>query len=251
MTNINVSHLDHVAVIELNRPEKLNALDEPTRTTLLDALTAAAADSQVSTVVLTGAGRAFCVGQDLAAVHELDDTHDTVARTYNPLTRAIVSMNKPVIAAVNGPAVGAGMALALACDLILMAEAASFSCAFAKMALVPDTGASWFLARSLGRARAFELSVSGRKVLAAEALRLGLVNQVVSETDLMPSALKLAADLAAGPGQAYAMTKRLLVDAADLPLDVILEHEAFNQGLAAAGVEHQTRRAAFLQKTAK
>jgi 2-(1,2-epoxy-1,2-dihydrophenyl)acetyl-CoA isomerase len=238
-----------VATVELARPERLNPLDEPTRHALLTALRAADDDADVRAIVLTGAGRAFCVGQDLAAVDELTDAHDTVARTYNPLIRALRGAGKPVVAAVNGPAVGAGMGLALACDLVVMAESASLSCAFGRMALVPDTGTAWFLTRRLGQQRAFELATSGRRIGAAEALALGLANEVVPDAELRAKAAALAAELAAGPGTAFALTKRLLVTAADTDLSTVLEQEALAQGVAAATDEHLRRRTAFLERS--
>lgn len=247
MSNVLVHRDGAVTTIELNRAAQLNALDAETRRALANAL-AEAADDRVRAVVLTGTGRAFCAGQDLAAASELADAGDTVARTYNPLVRAITGMAKPVIAAVNGPAVGAGMGLALACDLVVMAAGASFSCAFGKMALVPDTGTSWFLARRIGHARAFEAAVSGRKIAAAEALALGLANQVVPDGELRAVAAASADELAAGPALAFALTKRLLLAAAEQPLDAILEMEALSQGQAAASEDHTERRAAFLAR---
>lgn len=238
-----------VAVVELNRPEQLNPLDEDTRGALLAALRAADTDGDVGAVVLTGSGRAFCVGQDLAAVGELDDAYDTVARTYNPLIRALRGTDKPVVAAVNGVAVGAGMGLALACDVVVMAESASLSCAFGRMALVPDSGTSWFLSRRLGHQRAFELATSGRRVDAAEAVALGLACAVVPDAEVRTVATARAAELATGPGKAFALTKRLLVAAADADLDGALDREALAQGVAAADAEHVRRRTAFLERS--
>src|SRR5262249_53907019 len=161
----------------------------------------------------------FCVGQDLAAVEELEDAHDTVARTYNPLITALRGCPKPVVAAVNGPAVGAGMGLALACDLVVMAESASMACAFGRVALVPDSGTSWFLARSVGHRRAFHLATTGRKITAAEAVAWGLATETATDDALHATATRRAADLAAGPRRAFALTKQLLVRAADAELD--------------------------------
>lgn len=237
-----------VATVELNRPDRLNPLDEPTRAALLDALTDAAAHASVRAIVLTGAGRAFCVGQDLAAVEELDDAHDTVARTYNPLIDTLRGCPKPVVAAVNGPAVGAGMGLALACDVVVMAESASLSCAFGRMALVPDSGTSWFLARSVGYQRAFHLAVTGKRVTAAEAVAWGLANETVADDELRATALQRATDLAAGPSRAFALTKQLLSRATDADLGSMLEQEALAQGVAAATEDHISRRTAFLER---
>jgi 2-(1,2-epoxy-1,2-dihydrophenyl)acetyl-CoA isomerase len=244
-----VHRADAVVTIELNRPERLNALDRPTRRLLLTALTGVAADPDVRAVVLTGAGRAFCVGQDLSAVDELVDTYDTVARSYNPLIRSIVGMDKPVIAAVNGLAVGAGMGLVLACDVVVMADSAGLACAFGKMALVPDTGTSWFLARRVGHVRAFEIAMTGRTVPAPEALALGLVNRVLPRDRVREEAARLAAELAGGPEVACGLTKRLLISASEHPLEQALEMEAAGQARAAASEEHVARRTAFLGKS--
>ena len=244
-----VTRLDGlVATVQLNRPDRLNPLDEPTRAALLAALTDAVARESVRAIVLTGAGRAFCVGQDLAAVAELDDAHDTVSRTYNPLITALRGCPKPVVAAVNGPAVGAGMGLALACDLVVMAESASMSCAFGRMALVPDSGTTWFLARAVGHHRAFQLATTGRKITGAEAVALGLANETVADDELRTTATQRAADLAAGPSQAFALTKQLLVRAADADLSSMLEQEALAQGIAAATEDHVDRRTTFLDR---
>ena len=238
-----------VATVEFARPERLNPLDEPMRRALLDALRDADTDPEVRAIVLTGSGPAFCVGQDLAAVDELADAHDTVARTYNPLIRALRGTDKPVVAAVNGAAVGAGVGLALACDVVVMAESASLSCAFGRMALVPDSGTACVLARRLGHHRAFDLATSGRRVGAPEALALGLVTEVVPDEELRKVAAQRAGELAAGPATAFALTKRLLVTAADADLTSVLDHEALSQGVAASKDDHVRRRTAFLARS--
>jgi 2-(1,2-epoxy-1,2-dihydrophenyl)acetyl-CoA isomerase len=239
-----------VATITIARPDRLNALDLPTRRALLAALRSAAADAAVRAVVLTGTGRAFCVGQDLAAVHELDHADETVAATYNPLAYTIATMPKPVVAAVNGLAVGAGMGLALACDLRLAAETASFACAFGKVGLVPDTAVSWYLVRELGHARAFELAATGRTVPAAEALALGLLNEVVPVDALSTRAAEVADGLAAGPATALALTKQQFRDVAETSLESVLALEARHQGTAAAHSDHIEGRTAFAERRA-
>ncbi|GAA4910486.1 short chain enoyl-CoA hydratase /enoyl-CoA hydratase [Actinomycetospora succinea] len=249
MGSIDVSRDDAVATVTINRPDRLNALDETTRIELADHLAALARDRDVGAIVLTGSGRAFCVGQDLAAVDELDDAHDTVDRTYNPLVRLLAGMDTPVVAAVNGAAVGAGMGLALACDVVLVGRGASMSCAFGRMALVPDSGVAWALARQVGHARAFDLARTGRRVDAEEALALGLATRVVDDAELAATAASEAAALAAGPTTSLALTKRLLRAAADLPLDAVLDREALGQGVAAQQHEHVARRTAFLEKS--
>ena len=171
-------------------PDSLNALDLPTRQALLDALRTADDDHDVRSIILTGSGRAFCSGQDLSAREELIDAGATVADTYNPLIRAITATDKPVIAAVNGLAVGAGLGLALACDEVVMAQSAFLSCAFVRVGLVPDSGITSRLVRSLGHARAFELARTARRIGADEALSLGLVNEVVADDQVETAAQK-------------------------------------------------------------
>lgn len=197
-----------VAEVTLNRPERLNALDGPCRVAMLEALQGVASDETIRAVILTGAGRAFCTGQDVAASEELVDAGATVRDTYNPLVRSIRGMPKPVIVAVNGPAVGAGLGLALACDLRLMAESAYLSCSFSRVGLVPDTGVSVGLVRLLGHALAYEIAVSARRVPAAEALELVMVNRVMPDEELRTAARDLAERLARGPTLAFAMTKQ-------------------------------------------
>lgn len=249
MSTVDISRDGPVATVTLNRPDRLNALDEVTRLGLVRHLDDLARDPEVRALLLTGAGRTFCVGQDLAATTELDDAHDTVERTYNPVVRLLAGMDKPVVAAVNGAAVGAGVGLALACDVVLIARGASLSCSFGRMALVPDSGIAWALARQVGYARAFDLARSGRHVDADEAAALGLATRIVEDTELAETAANEAADLAAGPAKALALTKRLLRSAAELPLEQVLEREALAQGSAASHEDHVTRRSAFLNKS--
>jgi 2-(1,2-epoxy-1,2-dihydrophenyl)acetyl-CoA isomerase len=239
-----------VATLTLNRPDKLNALDRATRWELIAALRTAAADDRVRAVVLTGEGRAFCVGQDLAAVDELEHADETVAGSYNPLVTTIASMNQPVIAAVNGLAVGAGLGLVLACDLRLACESAAFSCAFGKVGLVPDTAVSWHLVREIGYARAFALACTGRTFSAHEAETCGLVNQVLPDEQLLTAAGALAGALAAGPATAIGLTKGQFRAAGDLPLEAVLAMEARHQGAAAAHPDHLEGRTALAEKRA-
>ncbi len=239
-----------VATVTLTRPDKLNALDRATRWELVGALREVAADTGVRAVVLTGTGRAFCVGQDLAAVEELEHADETVAGSYNPIAQALADMPKPVVAAVNGAAVGAGLGLALACDLRLAAEGASFSCAFGKVGLVPDTGVSWHLVRELGYARAFALATSGRTFTAEEAKGYGLVNRVLPADELAASAAELAGRMAAGPALALALTKRQFRAVPDVSFEGLLAMEARHQGEAAAHPDHVEGRTAFSEKRA-
>ena len=248
MSAVAVSRDGRVATVTLNRPDKLNALDRATRWELIGALREVGADADVRAVVLTGTGRAFSVGQDLAAVEELEHADETVAGSYNPIAQSIVDMPKPVVAAVNGLAVGAGMGLALACDLRLAADGASFSCAFGKVGLVPDTAVSWFLVREVGYAKAFWLAASGRQITADEAHRLGLLNEVVPADELAGRAHELAQLLAAGPSHALALTKRQFRAVTEISFEAALATEARHQGAAAAHPDHVEGRTAFAEK---
>jgi 2-(1,2-epoxy-1,2-dihydrophenyl)acetyl-CoA isomerase len=248
MTAVQTTRDGAVATVTLARPEKLNALDRATRWELIGALRDVATDAGVRAVVLTGTGRAFCVGQDLAAVEELEHADETVAGSYNPIAQTIADMPKPVIAAINGAAVGAGLGLALACDLRLAAETASFSCAFGKVGLVPDTGVSWHLVRELGYARAFALASLGRTFSAEQAKDYGLVNRVLPAEGLAASAAELAGLMAAGPAHALALTKRQFRAVGEISFEAVLAMEARHQGDAAAHPDHIEGRTAFAEK---
>lgn len=247
MLDVVTARDEAVTTISLNRSSTMNALTEACRLELLAALKDAAAED-VRVVVLTGVGRAFCVGQDLSAAAELEDAERTVRDTYNPLVTAIASLGKPVIAAINGPAVGAGMGLALACDLAVMADDAYLMCSFGRVALVPDTGVSRVLVRRLGYVRAFEIAATGRKISAAESAAIGLVNRVVTADLLLDEVHTLAHQLARGPKQALALTKANFVAALDEGPGQLLEREARAQGIAAASAEHAEGVAAFREK---
>jgi 2-(1,2-epoxy-1,2-dihydrophenyl)acetyl-CoA isomerase len=250
MSAVRVTRNGAVATVVLDRPDRLNALDRATRWELIGALREVASDDAVRAVVLTGSGRAFCVGQDLAAVEELDHADETVAGSYNPIAQIIAEMPKPVVAAVNGLTVGAGLGLALACDLRLAADVASFSCAFGKVGLVPDTGVSWHLVRELGYARAFALATLGRTFTAQEAKDHGLVNRVLAADQLAASAEELARLLADGPALAFALTKRQFRAAVEISFEALLAMEARHQGEAAAHPDHLEGRTAFAEKRA-
>jgi 2-(1,2-epoxy-1,2-dihydrophenyl)acetyl-CoA isomerase len=237
-----------VATVVLDRPDSMNAQTRESRRELIARLRELARDPAVRAVVLTGAGRAFCAGQDLREPRALDDVAETVRETYIPIVLGLAEMPKPTIAAINGPAAGAGLSFALACDLRLMAEEAILMMAFSNIGLVPDSGGSWFLARAVGYARAFELAASGRRVGAAEALELGLVQRVLPRDELAAAAAELAAGLAARPTQALAWTKRLLAQSLTAPLAEIAELEAQLQRAARRTHDHEEGVAAFLEK---
>jgi len=239
-----------IATLTLDRPAALNALTVPVKIALRETLEALAGDRDVRAVVVTGAGRAFCAGQDLAERDEPDAAplEVEVRERYNPIVRAIRSMGQPVIAAVNGVAAGAGASLAFACDLRIAAQEARFVLAFGRIGLVPDSGATWFLPRLVGPAKAAELALVGDPVDAAEALRLGLVSRVVPGDRLMTEARALAGRLADGAPLALALTKEALWRSATIGLDEALEGEAKLQGIAGASSDHAEGLAAFREK---
>ncbi|RSN08727.1 enoyl-CoA hydratase [Nonomuraea sp. WAC 01424] len=243
---------DAVATLTLDRPESMNSLTAELKAALLEAVGRAAADTEVRAVLLTGSGRAFCAGQDLrehadnlAAGRGLANT---VREHYNPVVELIATMPKPVVAAVNGVAAGAGAALAFACDLRVASDRAKFALAFAGIGLAPDSGASWTLQRLVGRGRATELMLLGEPLDAARALELGLVTRVVPADDLLKTAHELAVRLAAGPTAAYAATKRALAHAATHSLTDSLALEADLQDACVATQDHQDATRAFLAK---
>jgi 2-(1,2-epoxy-1,2-dihydrophenyl)acetyl-CoA isomerase len=237
-----------VMTITLNRPEVLNAFDSAMHEAFRAALEAAQ-KPEVRAVVLTGAGRGFCVGQDLTEFREAaGDIGERLRSTYNPNVLALRRLEKPVIAAVNGAAAGAGLSLACACDLRLAASSATFVPAFIGIGLVPDTGATYFVERLLGYSRAFEWLCSGRRLSAADAHAWGLVAEVVADGRLSARAAELAATLAALPTRALGMTKRLLERAALSSLDEQLELEAELQAEAARSEDFREGVKAFLEK---
>ena len=241
-----------VATITLDRPDALNALTVELKLALRETVERAAADDAVRAVVLTGAGRAFCVGQDLRehadALAAGDTALDTVRLHYNPIIRAITEIPKPVVAAVNGMAAGAGASLAFACDFRLAADSAGFLMAFARVGLGPDSGASWTLQRLVGHGRATAMLMLAEPVSAEHALEMGLVNAVVPAQDLAAAAAELAAKLAAGPTVAYAGIKRALATAAASDLATALETEADVQDACGRTADHRQATEAFLAK---
>lgn len=248
-----VTREDAVTTLTLNRPDSLNSLDVALKLALLARLQAVADDPGVRAVVLTGAGRAFCVGQDLrehAAQLESGSSQplSTVREHYAPIVQALAGMSKPVVAAVNGMAAGAGAGLALLADFRVGGPATRFLTAFAGIGLAADTGMSWTLPRLVGHARATELLLLCEPVPAPEAHRLGLLTQLV-DTDqaVLPTAHQLAARLAAGPTVAYAQLKRELAGS-DGSLAEALEREADAQAACGATADHRNATAAFVAK---
>ena len=241
-----------VATITFNRPDRMNALDLATKEALLDAVRTAGADEQVRAVVLTGTGRAFCVGQDLREHAENlltgGDVSTTVRKHYNPITLAITTMAKPVIAAVNGVAAGAGAGFAFACDLRLAADTSAFNLAFAGVALNADSGASWTLPHLVGRAKALEILLMPETIPVARAAELGLVTEVVPAAELAGRAAALAAKLAAGPTVCYASLKESVAYAASHSLPESLEFEDAMQTRCGQTKDHLEAVQAFLAK---
>jgi len=239
-----------VATVTLNRPDALNALTVPMKQALLAAFRRLERERAARAVILTGAGRAFCAGQDLRERLEPDAAPlgVEVRERYNPIIRAMRGLPKPIVGAINGVAAGAGASLAMACDIRVASDAASFALAFGRVGLIPDSGATWFLPRLVGAARAAELALLNDPVSAADAVRLGLVGRVVPATDLAAEAKSIAARLAAGAPQAIALTKRALNAAWDHDLEAALEYEAHLQDLAGRTSDHREGMAAFMEK---
>jgi 2-(1,2-epoxy-1,2-dihydrophenyl)acetyl-CoA isomerase len=241
-----------VATITFNRPDAMNALDTATKDALLAALRKASGDDSVRAVVLTGTGRAFCVGQDLREhVQNMAKgvgISTTVREHYNPITTTIAEMRKPVIAALNGVAAGAGAAFAFACDLRLAAESARFNLAFAGVALSADSGASWTLPRLVGQARALELLLMPETISVQRAQELGLVTQIVPDEELAQRAAQLAARLAEGPTVSYAALKESVAFGAAHTLRETLEFEDAKQTECGGTADHREAVDAFLGK---
>jgi 2-(1,2-epoxy-1,2-dihydrophenyl)acetyl-CoA isomerase len=245
---------DGVATITLNRPAAYNSLDIATKELLRDTVRAVAEDDAVRCVVLTGTGKAFCTGQDLKEHVELlhnggsDALFSTVDEHYNPIVTTLAAMAKPVVAAVNGVAAGAGASLAFACDVRIVADTAGFNLAFANVALSCDTGASYTLQRLVGRAKAMELLYFPRTVDAAEALELGLATRVVAAAELDGVVRELAARLAAGPTVALGAMRRSVAYSADHTFEESVAFESAMMQLTGATADHRAAVAAFVAK---
>jgi 2-(1,2-epoxy-1,2-dihydrophenyl)acetyl-CoA isomerase len=246
--------VDGVATITLNRPDAMNSLDVATKVALRDAVTSAAEDEAVRCVVLTGTGRAFCVGQDLKEHVELlqdgssDALFKTVPEHYNPTVTALATMPKPVVAAVNGVAAGAGASLAFACDLRVLADSAGFNLAFSGIALSCDTGSSWTLPRLVGPARALQLLYFPNTISAQEALGIGLATRVVPADQLADEVGALAQHLAAGPTVSYGAIRRSIFYSAGHDLESSLAFEAEMMALTGATSDHRRAVEAFMAK---
>ncbi|PNY80221.1 enoyl-CoA hydratase-related protein [Deinococcus koreensis] len=240
-----------VRTLTLNRPEKLNAANDDLLLTLTGELRKAESDPEVRVVVITGAGRGFCAGQDLGDVSGRGMTFtEHLNHTYNPLIRTIRGLEKPVISAVNGIAAGAGASLALSGDIRLWAQGAALTQVFSNIALIPDSGSTWFLPRAVGYQRAFELMAFAEKVTAEDALRAGLCERVFPDDSFQADVQAYAERLAARPAHALKLTKQALQAALSSTLDEALDQEAALQQLAGDSWEHAEGVTAFKEKRA-
>ena len=251
MTVLLVDDREGVRTFTLNRPEAYNSLTVELKEALRDGLADAAADPAVRAVVLTGAGKAFCAGQDLkehVAALQSDDPAPfrTVEEHYNPIVRSLTTMGKPVIAAVNGMAAGAGASFAYACDLRIVAPGAKFLMAFATIGLTADSGASWTLPRLIGYGRAMELMLLAKPVTAERALEIGMVSEVAE--DPLATAQELASRMAAGPTTGYGKIKEALLAAAGADLEAALATEKAGQSVLGATADHREAVDAFVTK---
>lgn len=253
MTALLVDDRDGVRTLTLNRPEAFNSLTVELKELLLAALTDAAGSAEVRAVVLTGAGKAFCAGQDLkehVAALRSDDPAPfrTVEEHYNPIVRALTGMPKPVIAAVNGMAAGAGASFAYACDLRVAGESTKFLMAFATIGLTADSGASWTLPRLIGYGRAMEMMLLAKPVTAPDALSMGMVTSVVPDAEVLSTAVELASRMAAGPTTGYGKIKEALLTGAGADLAAALACEGAGQDVLGRTTDHREAVAAFVDK---
>jgi 2-(1,2-epoxy-1,2-dihydrophenyl)acetyl-CoA isomerase len=254
MSEVILSALDAgVLTLTLNRPEALNALNRDMTQALRDSMEAAARDRGVGAVIITGAGRAFCAGADLKDVVARRDAGerdlgDDLRTNYTPLIRAMRACPKPVIAAINGTAAGAGLSLALACDLRIAAAGVSLIVVFVRVGLVPDAGSLFFLTRMLGLSKASELAMSGDPLTVEDAQKLGLVAAVVPPEQLAVAAMDRARRLNDGPRQTYALIKHGLERALDLDLEQAMELESQLQSVAAETADAKEAIQAFVEK---
>lgn len=248
-----VENLGGYAQVTLNRPDKLNSFNEAQHLALKAAIDAAGADDTIRAVLLTGAGRGFCAGQDLSdrvrpEGGEAPDLGATIERFYNPLIRAIRALNKPVVCAVNGVAAGAGANIALNCDIVLAAKSATFVQAFAKIGLIPDSGGTWVLPRLIGEARAKALVLTATPVKAEEAERIGMIWKAVEDQQLMDEARALCAGFAAAPTIGLGLSKQALQAAWGNGLDAQLDLERDSQRKAGRTPDYAEGTRAFMEK---
>ncbi|MBX2879241.1 MAG: 2-(1,2-epoxy-1,2-dihydrophenyl)acetyl-CoA isomerase PaaG [Granulosicoccus sp.] len=238
-----------VATLVLSRPDKLNTFTEQMHAEIRDALSVVATETDIRCLLITGNGKGFCAGQDLADL-DMSALSDVLEKNYNPLVKSIVNLDKPVICAVNGVAAGAGANLALACDIVVAGRSASFIQAFSKIGLVPDAGGTWTLPRTVGAPRAMALAMLGDKVSAEQAAAWGMIWEVVDDQDLSTHTQALARHLAAQPTAALALTKRLLRESFSRTLEEQLDLERDFQSAASRTADFREGVDAFLNKRA-
>jgi 2-(1,2-epoxy-1,2-dihydrophenyl)acetyl-CoA isomerase len=239
-----------VATITLNRPEVYNALNDEITFELQSAVKEVAKDDSVRVLVLTGAGKAFCAGQDLKASAAADRRSfmESLHKRYNPIIRGLRGLSKPVICRLNGVAAGAGCSLALACDMIIASEEATLIEVFVNIGLVPDSGSTFFLPRLVGMAKAFELCAMGSKIKAEEAAAMGLINKCVSPSELNGVVRHYTDYFANAPTKSVGLIKRMLQKSAHATLDEMLDYEAYCQEIAGSSADYREGVAAFLEK---
>ncbi len=239
-----------VATITLNRPDQYNAFNDEMSYEMQDVLKQVGKDAEIRVVVLTGAGKAFCSGQDLKAISGAKNRSlsDSLYKRYNPIIKAMRNMAKPIIAKVNGVAAGAGCSLVLACDLVVMSEKASLIEVFINVGLVLDSGSSYFLPRLVGAAKAFELATMGSKVSAEEALRLGMINKVAAPDELGAAVDEYTSYYAQAPTKAIALMKNMLNKSFYSDLDTMLQYEAYCQEIAGNSNDYKEGVQAFIEK---
>lgn len=239
---------NRVGWIILNRPDKLNAFTEQMNREISKALKKANADAEIRAIVITGEGRAFSSGQDLAEVDEDMDHGEVLRSRYGPMMKQLARCEKPVIAAVNGVAAGAGFSLALACDFRILSEKASFVQAFIHVGLIPDSGNLYYLPKLVGNAKALELAVFGEKIKPEEAKELGLVTKIVTVENWQDEVQGFASRLASMPTQAIGLIKRSIHASWNLSYDEYLEQEAYGQRIAGLSDDHKEGIASFIEK---
>lgn len=241
---------DGIGRMTLNRPDFLNAINEKMTAEMQTALKELSADRSVRCVAVTGNGKAFSSGQDVKEIPQAKSFADSLRRRYNPIIRLITGMEKPAIALVNGIASGAGMSLALSCDFRIMSSTAKLVQSFVRIGLVPDSGSSYFLPRLVGYAKAFELAALGEEISADEALRLGIVNRVFSDSKFANESEKILVRFSNGPTKAYSTMKKMLKHSAVYSLEQTLEYEAYMQEIAGRTEDAREATKAFVEKRA-
>lgn len=242
-----------VAILTLNRPDSLNSFTTDMHAEMRAAMQRVANDKTIRCLLLTGSGRGFCAGQDLndravAPGGEMPNLGESIEKNYNPLVRAIINLEKPVVCAVNGIAAGAGANIALACDIVLAGRSAAFIQGFSKIGLIPDSGGTWTLPRLVGRARAMGLTMLSNRLSAEQAAQWGMIWQVVDDEKLMDEAVAIATHLATQPTKGLGLTKRAINAAGGSGLEAQLERERELQSIAGRSADYREGVAAFLEK---